>query len=80
MTQLWRRYFYIYVLEIDIVLMQRSVANTIFPTVDERVHPDLFAVRNAWKDNFPPRENGGKKVFPPEKDAHKWTVNSDWLV
>lgn len=71
MTQLWRRYFYIYVLEIDIVLMQRSVANTIFPTVDERVHPDLFAVRNAWKENFPPRENGGKKVLPPEKDAHK---------
>jgi len=51
--------------------MQRSVVNAIFPTVNERVHPDLFAVRNAWKENFPPRENGGKKVFPPEKDAHK---------
>lgn len=51
--------------------MQRSVVNAIFPTVNERVHPDLFAVRNAWKENFPTWENGGKKVFLPEKDAHK---------
>ena len=51
--------------------MQMSVVNTIFPALNERVRPDLCAVRNAWKENFPPWENGGEKVFPPEKDAHK---------
>ena len=70
------------------MMMQRPVVNTMFRTVNERVHPDLFTVRNTRKENFPPWESGGKKVFPARErraQVHKQyiligSVNHSWML